>query len=107
MVLTPVVLQQPISLIIWSSSILQLNNFLATAQFRVYTTNLQHDKVTQWVNASTLNWKVPGSNPAGVFGQALESNLLTKLVVMIESNKIKRNNGCLLVTVIQSLPWNN
>ena len=48
-----------------------------------------HDKVTQCDNDSTLNWKDRGSNPAGVFDQALESNLLTRLAVMTESNETK------------------
>ena len=78
----------------------------------MYTTNLQHDRMTWWDNTPTLDWKIPSSNPTDELSQALGPNLITRLPVTFGSNKITQSDylppgewGCLPVTVAQSCPW--
>ena len=48
--------------------------------------------MTQWDNASTLDWKVPSSNPIDALSQALVPNLITRLPVTFGSNNIKQSD---------------
>ena len=48
--------------------------------------------MTQQDNASTLDWKVPSSNPTDALSQALGPNLITRLPVSFGANKIKQSD---------------
>ena len=66
----------------FDSSISQIYLFCSQHVMKTFTLG----RVAQWDSASTLNQRVPSSNPTGVLGWPLGPNLLTRCPVTGGSN---------------------